>query len=179
MKKRGWISTLVAERRWSHLLRRPATGRALETPLPKVPGDWASDTVTRESTWAPRGQEFPAYDPRAYNGMSLAYATNNRGADHLRAFTPAAEIFGMPYMLDPGSPEGKAELVVSLQNENSIHDSTGLCLFISAGNDLEDIRKLLVGVTGVELTMEDMNTIGGAGLEPGKVLQPEGRPDQS
>ena len=72
-----------------------------------------------------KGQEFPAYDPRAFNGMSLAYATNNRGADHLRAFTPGAEIFGMPYKLDPGSPEGKAELVVSLQNENSIHDSTG------------------------------------------------------
>ena len=107
-----------------------------------------------------KGQEFPAYDPRAYNGMSLAYATNNRGADHLRAFTPAAEIFGMPYMLDPGSPEGKAELVVSLQNENSIHDSTGLCLFISAGNDLDDIRKLLEGVTGLEFTMDDMNTIG-------------------
>ncbi len=107
-----------------------------------------------------KGQEFPAYDPRAYNGMSLAYATNNRGADHLRAFTPAAEIFGMPYMLDPGSPEGKAELVVSLQNENSIHDSTGLCLFISAGNDLNDIRKLLEGVTGLEFTMDDMNTIG-------------------
>ena len=107
-----------------------------------------------------KGQEFPAYDPRAFNGMSLAYATNNRGADHLRAFTPAAEIFGMPYMLDPGSPEGKAELVVSLQNENSIHDSTGLCLFISAGNDLDDIRKLLEGVTGLEFTMDDMNTIG-------------------
>ena len=73
-----------------------------------------------------KGQEFPAYDPRAYNGMSLAYATNNRGADHLRAFTPGAEIFGMPYKLDPGSPEGKAELVVSLQNENSIHDLHGV-----------------------------------------------------
>ena len=107
-----------------------------------------------------KGQEFPAYDPRAFNGMSLAYATNNRGADHLRAFTPGAEIFGMPYKLDPGSPEGKAELVVSLQNENSIHDSTGLCLFISAGNDLDDIRKLLEGVTGLEFTMDDMNTIG-------------------
>ena len=107
-----------------------------------------------------KGQEFPAYDPRAYNGMSLAYATNNRGADHLRAFTPSAEIFGMPYILDPGSPEGKAELVVSLQNENSIHDSTGLCLFISAGNDLDDIRRLLEGVTGLQFTMDDMNRIG-------------------
>ena len=107
-----------------------------------------------------KGQEFAAYDPRAYNGMGLAYATNNRGADHLRAFTPSAEIFGVPYKLDPASSEGKAELVVSLQNENSVHDSTGLCLFISAGNDLDDIRELLVGVTGVEFTLEDMYRVG-------------------
>lgn len=107
-----------------------------------------------------KGQEFPAYDPRAYNGMSLGYATNNRGADHLRAFTPGAELFGMPYKLDPASPEGKAELVIALQNENSIHDSTGLCLFIGGGNDLNDIRELLVAATGIPYTMEDMNRIG-------------------
>lgn len=107
-----------------------------------------------------KGQEFPAYDPRTYNGMALGYATNTRGADHLRAFTPGAEVFGSPYKLDPGATEGKAELVISLQNENSIHDSTGLCLFISAGNDLEDIRKLLVAATGISYTADDMNRIG-------------------
>ncbi|MFQ5874139.1 MAG: aldehyde ferredoxin oxidoreductase family protein, partial [Dehalococcoidia bacterium] len=107
-----------------------------------------------------KGQEFPAYDPRAYNGMSLGYATSNRGADHLRAFTPGAEVFGSPYKLDPASPDGKAELVIALQNENSIHDSTGLCLFISAGNDLEDIRQILVAATGIPYTTEDMNKIG-------------------
>ncbi|MFQ5933158.1 MAG: aldehyde ferredoxin oxidoreductase family protein [Dehalococcoidia bacterium] len=107
-----------------------------------------------------KGQEFPAYDPRAYTGMSLGYATSNRGGDHLRAFTPGAELFGQPYKLDPGSPEGKAELVIALQNENSIHDSTGLCLFISGGNDLNDIRELLVAATGISYTMEDMNNIG-------------------
>ena len=107
-----------------------------------------------------KGQEFPAYDPRTYNGMALGYATNTRGADHLRNFTPGAEVFGSPYKLDPGATEGKAELVISLQNENSIHDSTGLCMFISAGNDLEDIRKLLAAATGISYTADDMNRIG-------------------
>ena len=107
-----------------------------------------------------KGQEFPAYDPRTYNGMSLAYATNNRGADHMRAFTVGAEVFGQPYKLDPASPEGKAELVIALQNETAIHDSTGLCAFIGAGNDLEDIRKILVAATGIPYSMEDMNKIG-------------------
>ena len=32
-----------------------------------------------------KGQEFPAYDPRGFQGMGVAYATCNRGACHLRA----------------------------------------------------------------------------------------------
>ena len=34
-----------------------------------------------------KGQEFPAYDPRGFQGMGVAYATCNRGACHLRAWT--------------------------------------------------------------------------------------------
>ncbi len=39
-----------------------------------------------------KGQEFPAYDPRGIQGMGLAYATNNRGACHLRGYTVASEV---------------------------------------------------------------------------------------
>jgi aldehyde:ferredoxin oxidoreductase len=35
-----------------------------------------------------KGQEFPAYDARGFQGMGIAYATCNRGACHLRAWTP-------------------------------------------------------------------------------------------
>src|SRR5206468_10434202 len=41
-----------------------------------------------------KGQEFPAYDPRGFQGMGIAYATCNRGACHLRAWTPAVETSG-------------------------------------------------------------------------------------
>ena len=106
------------------------------------------------------GQEFPAYDPRAYNGMSLGYATSNKGADHNLNFTPGAELFGDPYKLDPASPEGKAELVINLQDDHTIHDATGLCLFIESANDLEDIRKVLVAATGIPYTAEEVPKIG-------------------
>jgi len=33
-------------------------------------------------------------------------------------------------------------------------------MFISAGNDLEDIRKLLAAATGISYTSDDMNRIG-------------------
>ena len=39
-----------------------------------------------------KGQEFPAYDARAIQGMGLAYATSNRGACHLRGYTVASEV---------------------------------------------------------------------------------------
>ena len=41
-----------------------------------------------------KGQEFPAYDPRGFQGMGVAYATCNRGACHLRAWTPGVETSG-------------------------------------------------------------------------------------
>ena len=39
-----------------------------------------------------RGQSIPAYDPRGLKGMGLGYATSNRGACHLRGYSPASEL---------------------------------------------------------------------------------------
>ena len=36
--------------------------------------------------------EMPAYDPRGMKGMGLGYATSNRGACHLRGYSPASEL---------------------------------------------------------------------------------------
>jgi NADPH-dependent 2,4-dienoyl-CoA reductase/sulfur reductase-like enzyme len=43
-----------------------------------------------------KGQEFPAYDSRGIQGMGLTYATSNRGACHLRGYTVASEVLGIP-----------------------------------------------------------------------------------
>ena len=48
-----------------------------------------------------RGQEFAAYEARAIQGMGLGYATSNRGACHLKAYTVAAEILGLPRQMGP------------------------------------------------------------------------------
>ncbi|HXV36027.1 MAG TPA: aldehyde ferredoxin oxidoreductase family protein, partial [Myxococcota bacterium] len=63
-----------------------------------------------------KGQEFPAYDPRALQGMGLGYATSNRGACHLRAYTVSAEIVGIPAQVDPRATDGKAALAIAFQN---------------------------------------------------------------
>ena len=86
-----------------------------------------------------KGQEFPAYDPRGIQGMGLGYATANRGACHLRSYTVASEILGIPEKTDPLETEGKAGLVKAFQDATAAVDSSGLCLFTTFAWSLDDI----------------------------------------
>lgn len=105
-----------------------------------------------------KGQEFPAYDPRGFQGMGVAYATCNRGACHLRAWTPALETSGQ---VDPHTPYGKAAWVVNEQNRSTAHDATGICLFVgAAGGPLETFVPCTAAATGVPYTVEDFVRIG-------------------
>ncbi|HEY5387682.1 MAG TPA: aldehyde ferredoxin oxidoreductase C-terminal domain-containing protein, partial [Thermoleophilia bacterium] len=54
--------------------------------------------------------ELPGYDPRGSFGMSLGYATSDRGGCHMRTFPVADEIVGGS--LPPDSLDGKAMKVV-------------------------------------------------------------------
>jgi aldehyde:ferredoxin oxidoreductase len=107
-----------------------------------------------------KGQEFPAYDPRAIQGMGLGYATSNRGACHLRAYTVSAEIVGIPEPMDPRATTGKAELTRAFQDVSTAVDATGLCLFLTFGTTLEGIRPILAAATGLPLTEEDLLLVG-------------------
>jgi aldehyde:ferredoxin oxidoreductase len=107
-----------------------------------------------------RGQEFPAYDGRAIQGMGLGYATSNRGACHLKAYTVSAEILGIPEKLDPQATEGKAKLAKLFQDITSAVDATGLCVFLTFGVGLEDMLPQLVAATGVPYTMETLTRAG-------------------
>ncbi len=90
-----------------------------------------------------KGQEFPAYDPRAMQGMALGYATSNRGACHLRGYTVSAEVFGVPVKMEPSATEGKAEITMAFQNATSVVDSAGICSFATFAWTLEDVQKQL------------------------------------
>ncbi len=86
-----------------------------------------------------KGQEFPAYDPRGVQGMGLAYATSNRGACHLRGYTIASEVLGIPVKTDPLETDGKAELVKAFQDATAAVDSAGICVFTTFAWTMEDI----------------------------------------
>lgn len=71
-----------------------------------------------------KGMELPGYDPRGAYGMALAYATSDRGACHLRAWTIYEEVMGK---LERLSPVGKAGLVIARQHRKLAMDSLGIC----------------------------------------------------
>ncbi|MBI4553816.1 MAG: aldehyde ferredoxin oxidoreductase, partial [Candidatus Latescibacteria bacterium] len=103
-----------------------------------------------------KGQEFPAYDARAIQGMGLGYATSNRGACHLKSYTVAPEILGIPMKMDPAVTEGKAGITKIFQDATSTVDSSGLCIFLTFGVGLDDIQPQLAAVTGIPYTVQSL-----------------------
>ncbi len=101
-----------------------------------------------------KGQEFPAYDPRGIQGMGLGYATSNRGACHLRAYTVSSEVMGIPKKTDPLTTEGKPALVKAFQDAAAAVDSSGLCAFTTFAWTLADIAPQIDSACGGDWTPE-------------------------
>ena len=107
-----------------------------------------------------KGQEFPAYDPRGIQGMGLAYATANRGACHLRGYTVASEVLGIPVKTDPLETEGKAGLVKAFQDATAAVDSMGLCLFTTFAWTLENMAPQLDAACEGDWSAERLAEVG-------------------
>ena len=107
-----------------------------------------------------KGQEFPAYDSRGIQGMGLAYATANRGACHLRGYTVASEVLGIPIKTDPLVTDGKAGLVRAFQDATAVFDSAGICLFTSFAWTLADVAAATRGGLHRRIHARELNLIG-------------------
>jgi len=106
-----------------------------------------------------KGQGVPAYDPRGLKGMGVAYATSNRGACHLRAYTPAAELGVMPFgslKVDPLAWQGKGELVKIFQDVHAFSDSLDLCKFSAFAEGAEEYAAQYAAIVGAPFTAEDV-----------------------
>lgn len=106
-----------------------------------------------------KGQAIPAYDPRGLKGMGIAYATSNRGACHLRAYTPAAELGVMPFgslKVDPLEWKGKGELTKVFQDVHAVSDSLDLCKFSAFAEGMDEYTQQFNAVTGLDYSSEEM-----------------------
>ena len=107
-----------------------------------------------------KSQEFPAYDSRGIQGIGLAYATSNRGACHLRGYTIASEVLGIPVKTDPHVTEGKAELVKAFQDATGVFDAAGICVFTSFAWTLADVQPQIQAACEGDWSMEKLNEVG-------------------
>ena len=101
-----------------------------------------------------KGQAIPAYDPRGIKGMGIGFATSNRGACHLRAYTPAAEVvanvLGGTELTDPLAVEGKGKLTVIFQNVHTMTDCLNLCKFATFAKSLNTFAEQFSAITGMD-----------------------------
>ncbi|MPM76224.1 hypothetical protein SDC9_123221 [bioreactor metagenome] len=113
-----------------------------------------------ELSMSVKGQEFPAYDSRGIQGMGLTYATSNRGACHLRSYTVASEVLGIPVKTDPLTTDGKPELVKAFQDATAVFDSAGICVFTSFAWTLADVQPQLDAACEGDWSMDKLNEVG-------------------
>jgi aldehyde:ferredoxin oxidoreductase len=113
-----------------------------------------------ELSMSVKGQSIPAYDPRGIQGIGLGYATSNRGACHLRGYTVASEIAGIPEPTDRLVPEGKGELLKVFQDLLSFSDSMNICKFSSFSENAEHYAEQYSTMTGIPMTADDVMLAG-------------------
>jgi aldehyde:ferredoxin oxidoreductase len=113
-----------------------------------------------ELSMSVKGQEFPAYDARGIQGMGLTYATSNRGACHLRSYTVASEVLGIPVKTDPLTTDGKPELVKAFQDATAAFDAAGICIFTSFAWTLADVQPQVQAACEGDWSLEKLNDVG-------------------
>ncbi len=109
-----------------------------------------------ETAMTVKGQAIPAYDPRGLKGMGLAYATSNRGACHLRAYTPSSEVLGVGGKTDPLDWQGKGKLTKLLQDLMAFSDSLDICKFSAFAETAEHYADQYAAFTGQPFTADDV-----------------------
>ena len=107
-----------------------------------------------------KGQCIPAYDPRGLQGMGIGYATSNRGACHLRGYTPASECLGVPGKTDPLAWEGKGKLLRIFQDLHAISDSFDICKFSAFAEGINEYVPQFVAMTGIDIDADGLMKAG-------------------
>jgi aldehyde:ferredoxin oxidoreductase len=111
--------------------------------------------VAQEFAIHVKGLEPPAHDPRAKVTVAVGFATSNRGACHLQAFSHDFEEgafiadLGLPQLKDRFALEGKVENTIRMQHLMCMFDSLTCCKFaLFGGLTIQPLTQFLNHVTG-------------------------------
>ena len=113
-----------------------------------------------------KGLELPAYDPRGTFGMGLGYATSDRGACHMRAFTAGDDILGGEAPAD--SLEGKPALTVEQQDFSALAWTGVWCANMALDTDFLGVH--FRHLWGRETSHEELMAIGARIWNLGRLL---------
>jgi aldehyde:ferredoxin oxidoreductase len=142
------------------LIRKTATREGLGNTLAE--GCWRAAKIFGDESLANqvKGQSIAAYDPRGLQGMGIGYATSNRGACHLRGYTPASECLGVPAKTDPLGWEGKGALLKIFQDLHAISDSFDICKFNAFAEGINEYVGQFVAMTGIDIDADGLMKAG-------------------
>ena len=102
--------------------------------------------------------------PAWIKGMGLSYATSNRGACHLRSYTPAAEVIGNVLgpstVTDPLEWKGKGELTMIFQNVHTVTDCLDVCKFATFAESMASFAEQYSVITGNPMDADGLLKVG-------------------
>ncbi|MHA1729213.1 MAG: aldehyde ferredoxin oxidoreductase family protein [Promethearchaeota archaeon] len=117
-----------------------------------------------------KGLELPAYDSRAAKITGLAYATANRGGDHITAYVEGPAFISMPFLIiedgDVGDPLNEEDaikatrVVKEFEDAFSVFDAIGGCKFMGMVLTGEDWAIQLEKLLGYPFSEQDFRKTG-------------------
>ena len=116
-----------------------------------------------------KGLELPAYDSRAAKITGLAYATANRGGDHITAYIEGPAFMSMPFLIvDEGEvdesgikeiPE-ETRVVKEYEDAFGVFDAISGCKFMGMVLTGDDWAILIQSLLGYEFSEKDFRLLG-------------------
>ncbi len=88
--------------------------------------------------------------------MGLGCASANRGACHLRGYSPASELGLISLKTDPLAWQGKGDLMKLLQDLHAFSDSLDLCKFSAFAEGAEEYAAQSAIMIGVPFTVDNV-----------------------
>jgi aldehyde:ferredoxin oxidoreductase len=115
-----------------------------------------------------KGLELPAYDSRGAKITGLAFATANRGGDHITAYVQAPTYLAAPFLVieeseiqDPlkENPE-EAKVVKELEDALTVFDAAGCCKFMGMALDADEWSAIVATLTGWDFGVDEFRRTG-------------------
>jgi len=114
-----------------------------------------------------KGLEPPMHDPRAFFSLAVGYATSNRGACHLSAYSDSLEKgvtmpeWGYNEPFRGTSVEGKGIMTAKMGNLCSLYDAVKSCKFLFwGGAKATDLLEMMNTVTGFNMELDEFMCAG-------------------